>query len=82
MSFPLLSGCIARYMNCVIFDVIHSTLNPVILCFTVLHYYGSMELPDHLIVIRSLHQALKQYVSCWCPAPVQEEGVNVVIKVQ
>ena len=76
--FPLFSGCIARYMNCVIFDMIHSTLNPAILCFTVLHYYSNIELSDHLIVIRSLHKALVQYVNCWCPAPMQ---VQVILKV-
>ena len=79
----MFSGCIARYMNCVIFDMIHSTLNPAILCFTVFHCYGSIELPDHLTVIRSLHRALLQYVSCWFPGSVQLEGVHVtsVIKV-
>ena len=62
-------------MNCVIFDMIHSTLNPAILCFTVLYYYGSIKLSDQLIVIRSLHKALVQYVNCWFPAPMQVQGV-------
>ena len=68
-------------MNCVIFDMIHSTLNPVILCFTVLHFYGSIELSDHLTVIRSLHQSLLQYVKCWLPVPMRVEGVTDDLKV-
>lgn len=77
----MFSGCIAQYMNCVIFDMIHSALNPAILCFSVLHYYGSIELPDHLTVIRSLHKALLQYVNCWFPGPMQLQGVTDVLKV-
>ena len=68
-------------MNCVIFDMIHSTLNQAILCFTVLHYYDNIELSDHLIVIRSLHEALVQFVNCWFPAPTQVQGVTSVVKV-
>ena len=68
-------------MNCVIFDMIHSAMNPGILCFTVLHYYGRIELSDHLIVIRNLHKALVQYVNCWFHAPMQVQGLAGVLKV-
>lgn len=62
-----LSGCLARYMNCVAFDVIHSSVNPTILCFAVFHYYGNSAVPHLWTAIRSVHKALLQYVNHWLP---------------
>ena len=58
-------------MNCLVFEMIHISANPEILCFAVCHYYTEMVVADHLNVIRSLHVALLQYVSNWLPSAVQ-----------
>lgn len=58
-------------MNCLIFEMIHISANPAILCFAVCHYYTDMVVADHLNAIRSLHVALLQYVSNWLPGAVQ-----------
>ena len=58
-------------MNCLIFEMIHISANPAILCFAVSHYYTDMVVADHLNAIRSLHVALLQYVSNWLPGAVQ-----------
>ena len=65
------SGCIARYMNCVVFDMIHSSANPTILCLAVHHYYGNTMVPEHLNSIRSVHATLLQYVDYWLPGEIQ-----------
>ena len=58
-------------MNCLIFEMIHISANPAILCFAVCHYYTDMVVADHFNAIRSLHVALLQYVSNWLPGAVQ-----------
>lgn len=58
-------------MNCLVFEMIHVSANPAILCFAVCHYYTEMIVADHLNAIRSLHVALLQYVSNWLPGAVQ-----------
>ena len=58
-------------MNCLVFEMIHISANPAILCFTVCHYYTDMVVADHLNAIRSLHVALLQYISNWLPSAVQ-----------
>lgn len=58
-------------MNCLVFEMIHVSANPAILCFAVCHYYTDMVVADHLNAIRSLHVALLKYVSNWLPGAVQ-----------
>ena len=58
-------------MNCLVFEMIHISANPAILCFAVCHYYTEMVVADHLNAIRSLHVALLQYVNNWLPSAVQ-----------
>ncbi|XP_022797243.1 uncharacterized protein LOC111335571 [Stylophora pistillata] len=61
-------GCIAKYMNCVISDMIHSAMNSTILCFVVCHYIGGTEVPQHVAIVRSVHKALLHYLSYWVPS--------------
>lgn len=61
-------------MNCLIFEMIHISANPAILCFAVCHYYTDMVVADHLNAIKSLHVALLQYVSNWLPGAVQMQN--------
>jgi len=61
-------------MNCLVFEMIHISANPAIVCFTVCHYYTDMVVADHLNAIRSLHAALLQYVSNWLPGAIQMQG--------
>jgi len=70
------SGCIARYMNRVVFEVIHSSKNPTILCCVVSHYYGNTVVPEHLKALRSMHEALLQYVSYWLPGSMQDKTAH------
>ena len=69
----LFSDCISRYMNCVIFHMIHGAVKPSILCSAVSHYYASIEVPQHLTAIQNLHKALLQYVSYWLPGSQQQD---------
>lgn len=61
--------------------MIHSALNPTILCFAVFHYYGSIEVPEHMTATKSLHRALLQYVSYWLPGPIQLQRIHGCLKV-
>ena len=61
-------------MNCLVFEMIHISANPAILCFAVCHYYTDMVVADHLNAIKSLHVALLQYVSNWLPGAVQMQN--------
>ena len=62
-------------MNCLVFEMIHISANPAVLCFAVCHYYTDMVVADYLNAIRSLHLAVLQYVSNWLPGAVQMQDV-------
>ena len=60
-------------MNCVIFNMIHCSMNSTFLSFVVCHYYGNTVIPGHLMAVRSLHKAVPQYVRCWLPGANQDK---------
>lgn len=60
-------------MNCVIFDMIHCSVYPIIVGFAVCRYYENTDIPRHLKALRGVHQALLQYVSYWLPEAIQEK---------
>ena len=81
MSLSFSSGCIAKYMNCVISDMIHSAMNPTILCFVVCHYVSNTEVSQHMARVRSAHKALLHYLSDWMPSFTQLQDKIDYLKV-
>ena len=81
MSLSFSSGCIAKYMNCVISDMIHSAMNPTILCFVVCHYVSDTEVSQHMATVRSAHKALLHYLSYWMPSFTQLQDKIDYLKV-
>ena len=52
-------------MNLVVCDMLHSVVNPTILCFAVSHYYEKIVVPVAWAGIRSTHRALLNHVKYW-----------------
>ncbi|XP_068755165.1 nucleolar pre-ribosomal-associated protein 1-like isoform X2 [Montipora capricornis] len=67
-------GCIARYLNGVIFDLIHCSVYPTLVSFVVCRCYSNIVIPDHLAAtVSSVHEAVLCYAGQWLPRATKEK---------
>ena len=64
-----LSGCIAEYINLVLFDILHGLAYPTVLCLTIEHFCGNISIPEDCPTLSSTHQALLAHALWWSDLP-------------